>query len=188
MRTTIRSIRSTRFGWVLAAALMIAAPAAAENSYYARTGPYVGTGLALGFDNFDGVGNLDLSTGVGFDIWGGFRIIPNLAVEAQLEYIDRVNIGPLELDVFTFTANVKGYLLTGRIQPFLLAGIGASVWDANAFSSASGFSARFGGGVDFYLSERFDFALQMSTSYVVTTGDIDGLDYVSLIFGAQYLF
>ena len=62
------------------------------------------------------------------------------------------------------------------------------MWDANAFSSASGFSARFGGGVDFYLSERFDFALQMSTSYVLTTGDIDGLDYVSLIFGAQYLF
>jgi len=156
MRNSTRLIRSTRFGWVLAAALLLAAPtamAAAQESQYARTGPYVGTGLALGFDNFDGVGNLDLSTGIGFDIWGGFRIIPTLAVEAQIEYIDRINIGPAELDVFTFTANVKGYLLTGRVQPFLLAGIGASVWDANVVSSASGFSARFGGGVDFYLTE-----------------------------------
>ena len=82
MRTSTRSIR---FGWVLAVALMIAAPAAAEESNYARTGPYVGTGFALGFDNFDGIGGLDLSTGLGFDIWGGFRIIPNLAVEAQIE-------------------------------------------------------------------------------------------------------
>ena len=41
-------------------------------------------------------------------------------------------------------------------------------------------------GIDFNYAENV--ALQVSSSYVLTTGDIDGLDYVSLVAGFQFRF
>jgi hypothetical protein len=41
-------------------------------------------------------------------------------------------------------------------------------------------------GFDFYLTDAL--ALQLSSSYVLQTGDLDGFDYVSLIAGLQYRF
>ena len=48
------------------------------------------------------------------------------------------------------------------------------------------FAARFGGGVDLYLNRNFVVALD--TSYVLPTGDLDGLDHVSFSLGLQYRF
>ncbi len=48
------------------------------------------------------------------------------------------------------------------------------------------FAARFGGGVDVYLHRNLLFALD--TSYVLPTGDADGLDHVSFSLGFQYRF
>ncbi len=53
-------------------------------------------------------------------------------------------------------------------------------------TSDTDFAARFGGGIDCYLTEAI--ALQISSSYVLQTGGLDGLDYLSLIAGVQYRF
>jgi opacity protein-like surface antigen len=130
-------------------------------------------------------------TGVGFDAWGGYRFHPNFAGELELEYVDRVNNGALALDtnLLTFTGNLKAYLATGRVQPFALVGIGATrvgLAAGGGSASESAFGARFGGGLDFYVTEQI--ALQARASYVLATGDLDGFDYISLVMGAQFRF
>ena len=49
-----------------------------------------------------------------------------------------------------------------------------------------GFAARFGGGVDIYLSSNIVFVFE--GGYVLPTGDVDGLDYASFAVGFQYRF
>ena len=177
-------------GLALILIAMAAPPAAAESGEdYARTGPYLGAGLALGWENFDGSPS-GFDTGVGFDVWGGYRFHPNFAGELELEYVDRVNSGLRDTSLLTFTGNLKAYLTRGRVQPFVLVGIGVTRVGAgfagSGLGSESSFGARFGGGLDFYLTENI--SLGATASYVLATRDIDGLDYVSLVMGAQYRF
>jgi opacity protein-like surface antigen len=156
---------------------------------FSSAGPYVGTGFALGFDNFD-PGSSDVDIPVGFDFWAGYRFIPNLAVEVELAYLngfDASSPPPNDYrDVLALTGNLKAYVLTGRFQPFAVAGIGMTHWRMGTGASDEDFAARFGGGIDIYLTESF--ALEVKTSYVLTTGDLDGSDYVDLTFGGQFRF
>jgi opacity protein-like surface antigen len=181
-------IRSLGLALILIA--MAAPPAAAERGEdYARTGPYLGAGLALGWEKFDGLpGGFD--TGVGFDAWGGYRFHPNFAGELELGYVDRVNLGALDTSLLTFTGNLKAYLATGRVQPFAVVGIGVTRVGASLPGFGSGseaaFGARFGGGLDFYVCENV--SVGATASYVLATGDLDGFDYISLVMGAQYRF
>ncbi len=57
---------------------------------------------------------------------------------------------------------------------------------ASATTSDSGFAARFGGGVDYWFTESISFGVV--GSYVLPTGDLDGLDYFSLAGAIQYRF
>lgn len=91
----------------------------------------------------------------------------------------------------TFTGNPKAYLPLGRFQPFVLAGVGLGYVEFSGVDrfhrpSDTTFAARFGGGFDFYLTDAL--ALQLASSYVLQTGDLDGFDYMSLIAGLQYRF
>lgn len=74
-------------------------------------------------------------------------------------------VSSVELDMLTFTGNVKGYLLTGRAQPFLLLGAGLMRFELDdrvglgIHEKGDGFAARFGGdvvtqGTSFSLSIR----------------------------------
>ena len=181
---------SKPLGLVVCMVAILAWPSTAEaQDDYARTGPYLGVGLGLGFENFQGTGGLDIDTGIGVDAWGGYRFHPNIAAEAQVEYLDRFDAGPLKGNALTFTGNLKGYAMTGRVQPFAVVGVGVTRGEVEAFGgsvSETGFSSRFGGGVDLYISESV--SVGATASYVLTTGDIDGFDYVSLVFGVQYRF
>jgi hypothetical protein len=200
--------RITVLGFTLMA--MIGAPAlvqaeAAPERDFSSPGIYMGAGVAVGFDNFDdyfqdyfGDSSLnDYDTPVGFDLWGGYRIIPNLALEVELAYLGgfdpkgtRINIKGL-----TLTGNVKAYVLTGRFQPFAVAGIGMLNWrgeDRDALSyndsvfSKADLAARFGGGIDVYLTEHF--ALEAKATYVLSTRELKGSDFVDLTFGGQIRF
>jgi len=173
--------------------LLVAGQAAAEEegTDHGRLGGYAGGGLGLGFAEFtgDGAGKLDFSTGVGLDVWAGYRLLPNVAFEAQLEYLDRFNAGPLEMSVLTFTGNIKGYFSTGQFQPFGVVGVGVTRGSAElggASGSGSGFAARLGAGADYWLTESV--SVGATYSYVFTTGGADGLDYQSFVMGAQYRF
>ncbi len=71
---------------------------------------------------------------------GGYRCHPHVSAEMQFEWLDDFNgllaetsldntndtlrNFSLSLETFVFTANMKGHLLTGRFQPFVLGGIG----------------------------------------------------------------
>ena len=48
------------------------------------------------------------------------------------------------------------------------------------------FSSRWGGGVDFYVTDNL--ALQAQASYLWTIGRVGDFDYTSLVLGLQYMF
>jgi opacity protein-like surface antigen len=154
----------------------------------------VGIGFGISFQNFDTP--IDLDPAYGFDVWGGYRFDENFAAELQLEYLNgfkSASVAPLKLSFqgITWTANVKGYLLTGRWQPFALVGIGLqwaqfreSVFNINTTSTS--FAARLGGGLDFYITETL--ALNVNGAYIQSTDEFEGADYGNLVIGAQYRF
>ena len=91
------------------------------------------------------------------------------------------------------TGNVKAYLSKGRIQPFLSLGAGAA-W-INHKNERSGlkkknldFVMRFGGGVEFYVTDHV--LMTSGVSYVYPTGSMqDRADYLSVeALGFQYRF
>ena len=187
--------RTTVLGVALIVMIGAATQAQAERQAeddFSSPGLYAGLGFAVGFENFDILGSIDMGTPVGFDSWLGYRVIPNLAAELELGYLNGFESGQapssLGLDVLAFTGNLKAYLLTGRVQPFVLVGIGLTdfILSAPRSDHETDFAARFGGGIDVYLTESF--ALQLKSSYMLTTGDLDGGDYVDLTFGGQIRF
>jgi opacity protein-like surface antigen len=162
---------------------------------YGATGFYLGIGAAYAWDQFDQFSTREPDMAIGFDAWGGYRFLSYLAAELQLEYMNGFDVSYpwygyyLEGEAVTFTGNLKAYLPLGRFQPFLMSGVGLGFvkfeFGGND-NSDTAFAARFGGGIDFYVTESV--ALQISSSYVLQTGDLDGLDYVSMTAGLQYRF
>ena len=191
-------IKNTLTMLALVAVVFTAESAQAQQADYAKTGIHVGLGLGGGFERFDDEGTpVDFDHGFVVGGWLGYRLHPNFAIETQIEYggfeAELAGFIDIDIDLVTFTTNAKAYVLTDRIQPFVLVGVGAMVveLEANAFGSSisdseSDFVARFGGGVDFWLTESI--SLGLASSYVFTTGDIDGFDYVSLGAALQYRF
>ena len=153
---------------------------------------YLGLGAGFGFENFDGTGGLDIDEAFGFDIWVGYRFVPLFATEVQLEYLNGFDAAFIDGQAFAFTGNAKLFPLaevSDRVEPFLYAGIGVGWFEIDGpFGTAdeSDFIARFGGGIDLYLTESV--AFQVSSSYVLTTGDLEDLDWISLVAGVQYRF
>lgn len=223
----------------LAALVASASAAAAEDevSEYARSGPYVGGGLALGISTFgnDPLGleasllsdleMLEDDVGAELELFSttireresvgglariGYRILPRLAFEVEGEYqatgFDDEQRDDLDVDIETIvgTGNAKVFLLTDRIQPWL--SLGAGVLYAEAEGSAEGragplpgstpqvplfenrvvkdtryelgFAMRFGGGFDYYATERV--VVSMGVSYVLPFGSVDELRYVTV--------
>ena len=99
-----------------------------------------------------------------------------------------------QVETFAITANSKLFLLTGRIQPFLLVGFGlahSKIEDSLGLGyddDATGFAARLGGGVDIYLTEQI--ALWAKTTYLANSQEVDTIDinYVSFGAGLQLRF
>lgn len=213
------AVRSLRILLAAVAALLVySATASAQDEDgpdYARVGFYVGAGVSgASFTELENeveeslraVGIFDsvsVDTGVGFDLYAGYRAHPNVAVEAEFEMIPATDLNSSgfgtvpELQTWTLTGNFKVFPITGRVQPFGLVGIGVlhgrvkdimakDIMGVEIKDSELDFVARFGAGVDLYITEHF--ALSAKASYVVGTGADDVLDYVSFGGGAQYRF
>ena len=164
---------------------------------YASPGGYVGGAVALGFENFSGpftsgpFASGDFDTGVGFDFWVGGRLMKFLALEGQLQYIPGVKSSSTsrEFKPLVYTGNVKGYLPLGRFQPYGLIGIGGMTLFVDSTSpnvDRSDFVARFGAGLEFYVTENI--AAVAGWSYILGTGSLDGSDFNTLSLGAQFKF
>ncbi len=146
----------------------------------------------------------------------GYRCHPRVSGELQFEWLETfqgelvetgapLNDAPrkfdLELESLVMTVNAKGFLLTGRYQPFALLGIGFMRMESKSRDVSGGtlagfaaqqsdreveFALRFGAGLDFYLTENW--VTTAEGSYVMPTGKLDGLDYYQFALGIQYRF
>lgn len=159
---------------------------------------YAGLGFGYGFENFDRNDATNVDDAVGLDFWMGYRITEFWAIETQLEYMDGFDLtiagqdGNGQYVAATLNAKIFPFarILPARIEPFLFAGAGAGRIQVNVRSTSDieeiAFLGRAGGGVDFYIWK--DLALQISTSFVQGTQDLNNFSYVSTVVGLQYRF
>ena len=167
-------------------------PALAEDNEWSRDGPYLAFILSVPFQTTEG--GVDIEPGFGGR--GGYRFHPHFSGEVQFEWLaprdvkrGGSNVGKLK--TVTATANAKGYLLTGPIQPYLLTGIGLMHSDLDGKTGlpkkqSDDFLARFGGGVELYINPET--VLTLESNYMLPTGDASDLDHVLVSFGIQIRF
>src|SRR5215475_10991610 len=155
----------SNLGWLGALLACVAVPVDADAQDYARNGAYLGLAGSVGIyteaedDLEDVFGNADIDPALGLNVRAGYRLHPHFAIEGEFEWLSEADIQVGGQDVatvesFTGTANGKAYLLTGRVQPFALIGIGGMgvrIEGGGGSASESDFAARFGGGVDIYI-------------------------------------
>jgi opacity protein-like surface antigen len=169
---------------------------------YSRTGVYIGAEGVVGVASKieDGVqhatglkGRVDAAFGVNGRI--GYRLHPRVAVEGEFEWIDGFdftvenNKKKVRGDTWFASGNVKGYVMTGRFQPFVLVGAGFyhAKYDVLGSRVSGGDAAlRAGLGFDAYLTEHV--AIAFDAQYVLPFGEVDDLDYTSVGAGLQYRF
>jgi opacity protein-like surface antigen len=177
-----------------------------------RSGAYLGVGPAYVVSDFNLPGRVSADNGVGLDARGGYRLLPNLAAELDLQYATRFDIHQGQnhskvgtVDTLVVTANAKGYPLSGwqlscsgglcvlakeRVQPYGVVGIGllrSSETDTPGVSIAGGetvFASRFGGGVDVYVTANV--VLNVEGTYVLAAHG--GRDVTPIVFALQYRF
>jgi opacity protein-like surface antigen len=114
-----------------------------------------------------------------------------LSLEAQLQYIPGVKSSgtSAEFKPLVYTGNVKGYLPLGRFQPYGLIGIGGMTLFVDSTApniDRSDFVARFGAGLEFYITENI--VAVAAWNYILGTGSLDGSDFNTLSLGAQFKF
>jgi opacity protein-like surface antigen len=133
----------------------------------------------------------------------GRRCHSRFSVEFEMEWLDDfagkenlTNNGDLVSDIkfstIAGTINTKGYLLTGRVQPFVLVGVGAmsvrgdrNPVGSNKSSQDDGhLVARFGGGIDFYATRHW--VVSGQADYVYSATNLESTNYISVGFGAMY--
>jgi hypothetical protein len=124
----------------------------------------------------------------------GYRINPHLAAEIQIDWVQEldveVNGANKSLNGGGVTAQVKGYPLTGQIQPFGVLGLGVGGFEIrhNKETKFRNYQAdlmlRFGLGVDYWFTDQV--GMVFDGGYAWPTGasdDLDDLDYVTFGWG-----
>ena len=187
---------------IVSAILTAAISAHAQDSEFARPGPYLGLGMsaaiytqledeveesavALGY-----IVTADVDYTMGGNLRAGYRVHPWVAAELEYEYLAAADIEVDESDfaeirTWAFTGNLKVFPLHGRFQPFLLAGVGAvnqRLKDGEDLKDTVA-AGRFGVGFDVYESENF--ALSIDATYLLPFSDPNKAagDYISVCLG-----
>jgi hypothetical protein len=155
---------------------------------------------------------------------GGYRCHPRYSIGATLEYFGgfdtdwsgATGMGSDDIDMFVGTVDIKGYLATGRLQPFLLLGGGTmavqtKVTNPTAVQKSSevdpptdpltylpnrgpviqsrsylDFVFRFGGGIDVYATENV--VVNVGATYLLPMGQVKTLDLFTIGGGIEYRF
>lgn len=191
-----------------------AAEEAKSPSEYAREGWYLGASVAgasytgVATEAMQRAGTLTgelvgatVDSAAGINARGGYRLHPRVALEAQFEWLTDVDVdivGNVEQDAaltvssWTTTLNGKGYIFTGRFQPFLAVGVGAISVDVtdrmglDLRNDDVGFVLRMGGGMDFYINPKW--LIELDLSYVLPTWGTAPFTYISGGIGVGYRF
>lgn len=165
-----------------------------ETVNYARDGAYVGAGGLYAVELFDdnSVGGARTDNSWGFEVHGGYRFHPNAAAELRYEWFNEFDLDPGHIDGWAISINGKGYILTGRFQPYGLVGLGFMHGEGSAgnFAGAAhpsnGFMMRFGGGMDVYATENI--VVGPEFAYLLPTGSAEDLDMLTVSLGVSYRF
>jgi len=199
---------------MLACLLSAPAQAADDELLYAQRGIYLGAGgnFMLMTRKSDIAGDVEKSLGdtpglqsdvddsFGMNARLGYRLNPKLAVETQFEWASNIEVDSRlngvasteKIALMVLTGNAKYFLLTGRIQPYLVAGAG---WGRSRVKPATGgsreredgWAARGGAGVNLYGNR--DVAFNLETTYVYPAGgQIKNLDNFSFTAGLTLFF
>jgi hypothetical protein len=165
-----------------------------EESAYDRDGWYLGLGGGYTKELFDGG---DASDGGYVQLSAGYHFLRFAAAEFELEYSPKFDGKSGQwagVDIATWATwlNFKGYPTapwTGPVQPFAMLGI-AWMWErltgpaVNNSIEEGGFAARFGGGLDVYVTRNV--MLTAEAAYVLPTGELDDLNQVQIGGAVQY--
>ena len=185
-------------GLIWLALLGLGSPATAQDeAEQARNGLYILGSFGFGSEAFDTKPPPPFTINPAIGVKGivGFKFLTYLAVQADVEWLgtgfqlepgtDSTNeslMTPL-----TFTVDAKATPLRGKYQPYILAGVGLLHATSDQDPTRTALAARFGGGVDIMTTEHT--MLSFGISYVLATGDLDGLSYLSydiLQFGYRF--
>ena len=167
-----------------------------------RPGFYLGLAGTWGNEKFNNTNNINVKDSIGFNARAGYRALSWLSAEIEGEWLANFNVdlGPEDGDVemHLIGANLRLNLPTGLIQPYLLFGGGYMHADLRGVhqgdvqksftdgANGDGGFGRFGGGMEFYPWPWL--ALDMGIAYVLPTGNVDNLDFLSITWGALYRF
>jgi hypothetical protein len=135
------------------------------------------------------------STG-GFDMRAGYRFNERVDFEMGFEYlapysVDVVGLGGGEASSWMYYVDFRLFLLTDRVQPYIVLGMGAYHIDYMAGLSGvardgTDFAPRLGGGLDYYIDYRW--GLTGEINYVIGTRRLNERDRLAISFGAFYRF
>lgn len=163
---------------------------------YAAPGAYIGAGGLYAVELFDDMENYNVSNSSGFQVNAGYRVMPNLAVEARYERYTEFDLDPNgHMNGWSLTANAKAFVLTGRFQPYALVGLGYLSMDKDRMTAGSNyesddgaFAMRFGGGMDAYITENISMGPEIAYVLPISSDDIDDLDFLTVGAGLRYTF
>jgi hypothetical protein len=183
-----------RRSWIAVAACVFwAAAAGADEDAYSRSGWTVGLGAGVALSAFEA--NSSTGAAAEFGIQGGYRLTPHVAVEGQVYHVHQLayDLAPYgSASFWTILGDVRGYLPLGRLQPFVLAGIGPRVQILKEASDSSVSNTQvdgtvvLGGGVDYYLTERI--LLSLDGKYNWGFDRSPALDYGTISLSGVYRF
>ncbi|HYB98864.1 MAG TPA: porin family protein [Candidatus Limnocylindrales bacterium] len=189
------------------------APAAAATdtvveAKYGEPGGYIEVGgsyVVQVFDEDAGIKGVPLddtdNTG-GYEIRAGYRVNNWLGIEAEWEqflHFKNVNLRDTgctvdcgaNLDMWSLMMNAKFFPLRGRFQPYGIVGIGVAKAEFETSlpigkQDEHGFAARFGVGVDVYITEQIGLAFE--ADYILPTGDAHEFDVIPFSGSIFYRF
>lgn len=168
-----------------------------EEPDYARTGAYIGVGGNYAIEFFGGEGDGDLiGNSGGLKAFVGYRVHQNVAVQLRYDRYfgfdtdDRGAAGDFggEYTAWALMADVKGYILTGRYQPYVIVGLGYIDFDSTnnrpVPDAGSGFGMRYGAGLDAHVTENI--VMSPEVAWLQPYGDAD--DLAALTVGAALTY
>jgi opacity protein-like surface antigen len=225
-KTIVEATAGAAFAGIFCASVALTADDEVDKDDFARRGWSVGIGGSYASETFEDDAEADFQRVLGPDVdldvdentFGinghvGYRCHRRFSAEVEVEWLDAFSaeltepgfaqLADVDNEPLVVTTNVKGYLLTGRTQPFLLIGAGAMTAhkklrntvglftvdpqgrvEINEIKNA--FAMRFGGGIDIYATTHV--VVSLGIDYVLPFGKLDAMDYISVNWGIQYRF
>ncbi len=219
-KSIVEGAAAAAFLGILCSSVVLTADDEVDKDDFARRGWLVGVGGSYAVESFEDDAesdfqkvlgpdvNLSVDNSFGFNGRVGYRCHRYFSAEVEVEWLDGfsadltepgfVQLAKVGSEPIVITANVKGYFLTGRYQPFLLAGAGVMTADVKLrdtvglgftgleSKSENEFAMRFGGGIDLYATKHV--VVSLEADYVLPVGNLDTLDYITVTWGLQYRF